>query len=152
VGYEESLSNQLIKYPLQFCVPCFFSIRPSKFFCPLVKNGTITLIKLDQLKLGVTCYHVIQGFRELKDEFPDALFQIGNAIFDILANIIDESKDLDIATINLNGTDLNEINIGRHIAYFEPSTWPPGVIRPGDPVALGGFPKDLGLKSTFDSG
>ena len=141
MGYKESLSDQLIKYPLQFCVPCFFSIRPSKLYCPLVKSGTISLIKFDQLKLGVTCYHVVQGFRELKGKFPDALFQIGNFAFDLLANLIDESKDLDIATINLSNTDLEEISIGRRIAYFEPSTWPPGVLKRGDFVTLGGFPR-----------
>jgi hypothetical protein len=57
-----------------------------------------------------------------------------------LDRVIDESEDLDIATLDLTGLETRKITEDRELNYFEPAHWPPNPMSAGEFVALAGLP------------
>lgn len=143
------LGQEMAKFPLRFAKAIFFGIKPSIDEPITMNNGTITFVELEKQKIGITCSHVLEAYR--KNNIDEKyIFQIGHLEFDPLERIIDESSELDIVTIDLEGLDvtksLNGVPIGSE--FFVPYYWPPKKINNSDYVAFGGFP---GIMRTYPS-
>ena len=71
------LSHPMIFYEcIKFAVPVFFGDSPNSSYSASLKNGTATLLKLGDRFFGVTCHHVLEGFRQYR-EAKDGFFQLG---------------------------------------------------------------------------
>lgn len=135
------LGQEMGKFPLRFARPVFFGQKPSKSEPIRINNGTITFVQFEELLIGITCSHVIDKYKQIS-RGENCIFQIGHLEFDPLERIIDESTELDLVSIDLNGLNftqtINGIEIGS--GFFVPAYWPPKEVVPGDYVAFGGFP------------
>jgi len=135
------LGKEMGKFPLRFARPLFFGEKPSKGKPITINNGTITFVKLEEHSIGITCFHVIDTYKQINND-GNCIFQIGHLEFDPLERIIDESPGMDLVTIDLNGLDVTNSTNGTAIGseFFVPSNWPPKEIDSTNYVAFGGFP------------
>lgn len=151
-----SLGKHLGDFPLRFAAPVVFSEVPIRGTLAPLNNGTISLLKIGGRQIGITCYHVISAYREKHSIEQSKIFQIGNLKIEPLERIIAESESLDIATLDLSGVNAIDISMGREVNFFEPASWPSGLVDSGQFLALGGFPgvwreNPVHLELTFDS-
>ena len=116
------VGEALTRYPLYYAKAAFFGGRPPKTETTRVNNGTITFLQLENGVIGVTCAHVIQGFRQMQSDLGKALFQIGNVELDPLDQLIAEHKDFDLATISLSANQLKLLLAEGEIGF-------PGALR-----------------------
>jgi hypothetical protein len=139
------LGREMTKFPLRFAKAVFFENLPDVKSGHTVNNGTVTLVDLGSGQMAITCSHVLDGYRERLKENNKVLFRIGKVILNPLEHLIDESPELDLATINLREININEISLGKEIgtSFFDPVTWPPSDVKVGDYIAFGGFPGKL---------
>jgi len=146
------LGEQVGKFPLLFAKPVFFGRLPSKHSPSKVSNGTITLVDLGTGLLGVTCAHVMSGYREMQQQFGNVVFQIGNINLDPLRQLVAEDIALDLTIIKLTDAQVKALNSEGEIGscVFRPVSWPPPPVTPGDFVAFGGFPGSLRERLSFD--
>lgn len=139
------LGEKLAKFPLLFSKAVFFGRRPSMMRKGRIWNGSVTLVDLGAGPLAVTCQHVISCFRRMRKCSNKVLFQIGSVELDPLAQLVDEDRRIDLATIRLTPeqakTLTSEGEIGSCI--FHPRTWPSPLLKKGEFVAFGGFPGAL---------
>jgi hypothetical protein len=150
------LGKHLADFPLRFSAPVVFSEVPSRGQPPSLNNGTISLVELGGRQFGITCHHVISAFREKHSSTSSSIFQIGNLKINPLERVISESKDLDLAILDLSDVDSGQISMGREVNFFQPVSWPSSTVAPGQFVAFGGFPGvwrnyPEHLEITFDS-
>lgn len=136
------LGREISKFPLRFAVAALFGQRPTSKCVSDVRNGTVCLVDLGCGPIAITCSHVLEEYKRKLEKNEQTIFQIGDLEVEPLKKLIDESKALDLATINLNGENLEKIANGEEIGacFFRPVRWPPNEIKEGDFVAFGGFP------------
>jgi hypothetical protein len=136
------LGREMDKFPLRFAKAAFFENLSDVESGQRINNGTVSLVDLGSGKMAITCSHVLEGYREQLKKNNETVFRIGNAILNPLERLIDESPELDLATINLRGINIKEISLGKEIgaSFFQPGTWPPNDVKVGDFIAFGGFP------------
>ena len=137
---QMKLADELTRFPMLFCNACFFGDPGDD--STRVNNGTVTLIKYNNNKFGITNYHVIDEFRKrLKDE-PNIKFGIGGAEINLESSIIDESQDLDLCTLNLDNHDESDFhsrgNVPTH--FYEIDDFTTGNLKAGEYVLFGGYP------------
>lgn len=138
------LIRELSRFALRFAAPVLFGPLPRKQECQTLNNGTATLLSFGEKRYAVTCSHVIDGYRQKLKDDPSIIFQIGNHKLNPVSRIIDENQELDLATIDLSGIDVDRLetlpNVGS--SFHEPSRsrWPPAEVKQGNFVAFGGFP------------
>jgi hypothetical protein len=118
----------------------------------IVDQGTISFINTGEERLCVTAKHVIDKFREVCEQTPEAILYIsdtsrfGGDLLRIFIPcgvhetlIVDESDELDLVTLKLNsGIDIHP----KQYYQSENNEWPPRRAREGEPVAIVGFPGD----------
>jgi hypothetical protein len=136
------LGQQLSKYPLRFAAAVLIGEKNKGIYEPTVNNGTVSLVDFGNGPIAITCSHVLDEYRKRLQGNESTFFHIGSLELDPLSSLIDESEDLDLATIDLSNENLNEIHEGGEIGscMVQPPIWPPGNITEGDYVAFGGFP------------
>lgn len=146
------LGQQMAKFPLLFTKAVVIGQRPSKNAPSKITNGTVTLIDLGSGPLGVTCAHVISGYREMQQQFSSVIFQIANVELEPLGQLVAEDTKLDLATIRLTDGQVRALNSEGEIGscVFRPVSWPPASIKEGDFIAFGGFPGSLRERLSFD--
>jgi hypothetical protein len=131
--------DEISSYPVRFAQPVFFGDSPASSYSASLANGTMSLLKFDGLFLGVTCQHVLAGYRNGLTTREDIVFQIGHAQLDPLQYLKCEDRELDLATFDLTPfvgrvEQMNEAN------FVEPPSWPPSDISEDDVICLAGFP------------
>ena len=127
------LFDEMSKYPRQFAHPVFFRDAVGK-----TRNGSGFLVLLEGRTFGITCHHVVAGYREQKAQ-SGATFQFGAAQIEPLKHIVDESEVLDIVVFDF--TELVDTPGGLTAASrISPAAWPPGPLVDDDVLALAGFP------------
>ena len=136
------LGRELSAFPIRFAEPIYFGEPPSAGKTSYLRNGTATIIDLGDGPLAITCSHVLAEYRERLVLAPDTIFQIGNLKVDPLARIQSEDTGIDLAVLNLDGCDLEQMWQGKLVEsnVFRPPRWPPRALEPGDFIAVGGFP------------
>ena len=135
------LGQEFARFPLRFCAPVLWGANPLKASNSKVTNGTVSLLRLGDRNLGITCAHVLKGFRDARSQDGSVIFQIGNARLEILERVIDEKEKLDLAILDLDDISLDDMRIGKELQFFEqPGAWPPENLSEGDFVTLAGFP------------
>lgn len=132
----------LSKYAAHYAKALLFGERPIQNNKAEIRNGTVTLIALPQRKVAVTCWHVIDGYRDFLSRFKHVITQIGDTLIDPLAQLIDQSQALDLAVIALTDKQIEEITAGGEIGsrLVDGRTWPPKQVTAGEVVMLSGFP------------
>lgn len=128
-----------------FAKPVFFGPRPSHSYPSEIRNGTITLADLGSGPLGITCHHVLDSYRKLREQSGDILFQIGDQELDPLSQLVDQNERLDIAVLKLPESQVTAITSTGTIGscLFRPKQWPCEPATRGSYVAFGGFPGKL---------
>ena len=143
-GDKADLAQKLVDFPLRYATGIYFGNLPPVNDLPVVNSGTASLISLNNKPVAITCSHVIDKYRHLKEESPEIIFQIGNLKLDPIPKIISESSkdNLDIVIIDLEGENLEELKFGNveNLDFFVPSKWPPGEVNIDQFVAFAGFP------------
>lgn len=136
------LGKELSKIPLLYANAAFFGQKPSPKRPTKIFNGTIALIDLGKGPMGITCHHVIQGYREYRKKYEDVLFNIGTVELDPIDQLIDENDKIDLALIQLTSSQVKEITsvgeIGSQV--HKPRNWPPAPPEENEFVLFGGFP------------
>ncbi len=140
-----ALGETLSKFPLLFAKVAFFGKRPSRSSPGRINHGTMTLVDFGDGPIGITCHHVLQEYRNLREGTSRLVFQVGNVEMDPLAQLIDESQRLDIATVRLTTSQVADITSEEELGscVFQPRSWPPPLPTQGDYVAFGGYPGSL---------
>jgi hypothetical protein len=147
------VGTELGKYPLKFVAPAYFGARPQLGLPAHVNSGSASLLRLNGQAYVLTCWHVLEGYRQRMVEGP-CIFQVGNCELDPLAQLKSESKSLDYALIWITDGQVKKIAkpSGSFDGKFfcELAQWPPSEVKEGDYVAFGGFPGDLRRAVSFD--
>lgn len=132
----------LSKFAAHYAAALFFGEKPSKGDRAAIANGTVTLIRLPRRNVAVTCWHVIDGFREYLQLYKRVIAQIGNTIIDPLAQLVDQSESTDLAVLELTDKQVAEITAGGQIGsrLVDGRVWPPKQVATGEVVMLSGFP------------
>jgi hypothetical protein len=138
VSFDDPFFDEISKYAVRFAMPVFFGASPHQSYSAFLRNGTVTLLRLGSRFLGVTCYHVLDGFRQLPSS-QRGIFQLGPIVMEPENHLIAEDRERDIAVIDLTSfvgtsTGLREPN------FVEPLSWPPADLSTDDVICLGGFP------------
>lgn len=134
------LGQESARFPLRFCAPLVWGSDPGERAQPSMGGATITLVRLGGRDLGLTCAHVVEGFRAASRADDSTTCQIGNAPLDVLDRLVACREDLDLAVLDLRDVPLADLAIADQLWFFEPHAWPPVAPEAGDFVALGGFP------------
>ena len=133
------LGQELSKFPLRFALTALFGKRPVRDQPVQVNHGTITLLELGSRRIGLPCSHVLDQYREISHD-NSTFFQIGREELNPLERMIDESRELDLVSIDLNDILIEETieRLGIVTRFFVPQRWPPNQLKEGDFVAFGG--------------
>jgi hypothetical protein len=138
VSFENPFFDEISKYTVRFATPVFFGESPFSSYSASLRNGTATLIRLKNRFLGVTCQHVLDGYRAF--ESPQGkFFQIGPVRIDPERHVISEDRNLDLAIVDITSFvsktgSLTEAN------FVQPMNWPPREVSKEDVLCLCGFP------------
>ncbi len=107
----------------------------------LPNNGSITLLQLPTRRAGVTCFHVVDAYREQRLESSSRVFKVGALALDPLDRLVAADPILDLAVFDLDDVDPEQLTVGAYQpAFFQPGAWPLGTAEPEDLVGLGGYP------------
>lgn len=147
-----ALGEKLAKFPLLFCKAAFFGRRPSQLRAGKIRSGSVTLVDFGAGPLAITCWHVIACYRRMRKCSSEVPFQIGNVELDPLAQLIDENRRLDLASIRLTGDQAKQLTSEGEIGscIFTPTAWPSPRVQKGEFIAFGGFPGALRTLASFD--
>jgi len=138
LNLPNALFDQLARYPGRFAQPVFFA-DPAAEGHAAFKNGSGFFVSLPERTVAVTCHHVLADYRNKRGPFLSASFQFGGVRFEPEGRLVAESKQLDLAILDV--TSLVSAPDGIDPAWcIVPSTWPPGEVSTDDILALAGFP------------
>lgn len=135
------------RFPLTFVEPVV--IYSSRGPNAEVVNGTATFVDLGDGPMIVTCWHVIDRYREFRANSLDAGIQVGWSNVDLDDLLIDEDKDYDLATLRVPDKPLSDIESKPRpmgLEAFMAPRWPPAQVEEGDPITFGGYPGALRAK------
>ncbi len=146
------LGEMMTKFPLYYSKAIFFGERPKRENLTNINSASITLLQLKDKVFGITCFHVIEAYRQVVNEKGAALFQIGDTSIDLQSQLVDENKYYDLATILLTEEQVKKILATQEIGsrLIQPSIWPPSQILVSEKVMFGGFPGILRERVAFD--
>jgi hypothetical protein len=132
------LHKEMSRYAMRFAKAVFLGELPLSRGGPIA-SATMTLLRFDQLYLGVTCHHVLAHYRQLKQAGANLIFQIGPVQFDPLLQLIDEDPKRDLVTFDLT-IFRDDIQRSEDSNFVEPHSWPPGAVSDVDVICLAGYP------------
>jgi len=98
-------------------------------------NGSVIIVRSSDRLLGITAWHVIQGYREARAISSDLVCKLGGLVIDPSERILGESEHADLATFAIEDSELAAIG---YVPLEE--AWPPNVPANKGLVLLGGWP------------
>jgi hypothetical protein len=137
--FDDPRYHALAEFPVRFCVPVFFGEFPSEPGARPVSNGCGCILRVDNRLIGITCQHVVQGFRDRVTEVPRTQFTFGPYLINPDEALIDENARLDLATFDLTETTPDPIQL-KGMSVIEPNRWPPEAVSTNDVLAFAGLP------------
>ena len=133
--------DELARFPMRFVTTVSLGDASGTVDPMPTNNGTMTLLQLPNRRVGVTCYHVIEAYREQRLMSPSREFKAGDHALDPVDRLVSEDPILDLAVLDLDDVDPERLSAGsRELEFFEPAEWPLGTAEAGEPIALGGYP------------
>lgn len=134
------LSIEATNFPVKCCLPILIAETPKENAD--MNSGTITLLELNtDYIIGITCSHIIEECLEWESEGEKFLIQIGNLPIELSEHLIDNNPNLDLATLHFTRKEYKQM-IKHHelIGSILLSKISTGEIKPGEYLAIGGFP------------
>lgn len=110
-------------------------------------NATCSFIDTGSRCFGITNKHVVDEFRDLREENPSMNFQIGSYLFDIENNIIDECDSPDLLTFEIAEDFMSRI--GK--SFCPCRSWPPSRAIINETIVFAGFPGQFREQISRDS-
>lgn len=137
------LGQEAAKFPLMFAAAFFFARQPRRRVAVELNNGTVSFLGFEHRRIGITCFHVLEAYRQKREHDPALDCYLGRLSLDPLPRIIDQDAELDIVTLDLSGLDLKQVPYHPQMgsAFFYPAVWPCTEVQEGDFVTFGGFPR-----------
>src|ERR1700761_4575393 len=126
------------------CGPLFFVKSLETPRGNILSNGSFGLINTGKKKLLVTCYHVWEELKKLRNAYPELKFSIcipkenPVALPEISSMLIDEDKRCDLVTFDMDS--LASFCVSHGLDFFNMQHNPPPKLSDGDTVYLIGFP------------
>lgn len=140
---DSSFSNpfylELSRYAVRFARAVYLGEPPPFSPSAYMRSATMTLLRFDDLFIGVTCHHVLAHYREIQGTYSGIVFQIGQARFNPLQHLIGEDKERDLVTFDITSFVSNTEGISES-SFIKPHSWPPGEVSEDDVICLAGFP------------
>jgi len=107
------------------------------------------LLGFDERVFLVTNAHVMQGYREVKDRWPNARFQFFDTILE--PNVVDEdsAERVDIAVLDVTGIDFESKtdsywkSSASALEVLRPHTWPSAPPKAGESTISVGWPAKM---------
>ena len=102
----------------------------------------MTLIEYKNERFGITNYHVIDEFRQRLKSEPNLRFGIGNIDLCLEDTLFDESEDLDLCVLYLDGYKKEDFASYGNVSteFFQVDNFDIGNVKQGSYVLSGGFP------------
>ncbi len=138
-GPSAGFLDELRAYAVRLAQPVFFGESPNNTYAAALSSGSGCFVLLGERMVGVTCHHVLSGFRAKRAVIP-AVFQFGPIRVDPERHLISESHALDLATFDFTQYLDAEHNGVPRPSCIEPRQWPPGDVSEEDVLALAGYP------------
>ena len=119
---ENGLGREILHDGLRFAIPIWwvFQDRAGAFG---LRNGSAFLIELGQGVMAVTAAHVFREYCDNRRSAQAIGCQLGNALFDPEAHLIDCNDDLDIATFRISAEIVEQID--KPVVPADPPNWAP---------------------------
>ena len=140
VSFANPFFDELSKYPVRFAQPVFFGESPYASYSASLRNGTATLLKLQDRFIAVTCQHVLDGYRRMKTASPGTMCQLGHVPLDPEKHLICEDSDRDLVTFDLSPF-VGKVRSLTEANFVQPVSWPPRDVSEEDVLCLAGFPR-----------
>ena len=141
---EGDYGKEKARYVWQFVAPLIMTTWDGNEIVEQ-RNGTVTLLDLPNRRVGVTCHHVLKMFRDQQERNAPAHTTLSVSLdeIDLETLLIDESADLDLATLDFRDYERFQREPNEAVAstFHAPPTWPPPSITIDDALHLGGFPE-----------
>jgi hypothetical protein len=138
------LTRETIALVQNYVRPILCGDPPSFSSEPFIRGGTVTFVKTNARCFGITNWHVINGFREIREKRDPLHCQLDTLFFDFESRLIDENKRLDLATLDITESEINKLSA----IPFSPSKWPPDAPTIGEQAVIVGYP---GQSRSMDS-
>ena len=130
----------------RFCGPLFFTSSNTIPKGNIQSSGRFGLVSIGEQKLLVTCWHVLEGFKEQHSENAALQFGIGfggkhfvSVNLDALLKMkVDDDRRCDLATFDVS--DALDLVVASNLKFFNLNANPPPRVHVGDVLYLIGFP------------
>jgi hypothetical protein len=143
VGHEGSrasdFANEIGNFTLRVCTPLYWHDRRVPFPKD-IRGASCFILRFGGRLIGITAAHVLQAYRDDREENPALICQLRLMPFNLIDAIIDCDADLDIATFALSEEQLRQVE-GVPIDCI--GQWPPPAPTRMRAVSLAGFPEIL---------
>jgi len=133
--FYEELARLLVRY----AQPVFFGQSPVLAYSAELSSGTGSLVRFGDKFVGVTCHHVLAGYRRQREEDPAIIFHFGRLQLDPEQYVIAESLELDLVTFDLTSF-MGTVEGMSPQNFIDPIRWPPEAFTTEDVFAFAGFP------------
>jgi hypothetical protein len=132
-------ASEVSNFTLRVCTPLYWHDRRVPFPKD-VRGGSSFIVRFGDRLIGITAAHVLQEYRDDREENPALVCQLRLMPFALHDAIIDCDLNLDIATFALSEDELRQIE---GTAVDCTGAWPPPPPTRMRPVSLAGFPEIL---------
>ena len=130
----------------KFCGPLFFTSSDTTPKGNIESSGSFGLVSIGEKKLLVTCWHVLERFKEKHSENSALRFGIGSggrhpvsvSLDDLLKMKVDDDRRCDLATFDISD-GLDWVAAG-NLEFFNLNVNRPPKVHDGDVLYLIGFP------------
>jgi len=130
----------------KFCGPLFFTSSTVTPKNNIESSGTFGLVRIGNKNLLVTCWHVLEGFKELHSKNSELRFGIGIggkrpvslSYEDLMEKRVDDDRRCDLATFDVS--DALDLIAASDLKFFDLNANIPPKVKVGDVLYLIGFP------------
>ena len=130
----------------KFCGPLFFTSSSTTPKGNIESSGSFGLVRIGEKKLLVTCWHVLEGFKEKHSKNSALRFGVGLGgkypvsvnLDDLLKMKVDDERRCDLATFDVS--DALDLVAASNRDFFDLNVNRPPKVHVGDALYLIGFP------------
>ena len=131
----KGLIAELASVAKRCCTYIYWYHTADQELSPIDANGSACFLQIDDVVLGITAHHVIEGWERFRAAQPSAVFHLGDLEIEPLSRLKSRNPELDIATLIVSEDELEAIGSGVHM----PESWPPPHLNEGDGILFGDF-------------